>query len=219
MKTTSTAHSFHGDSMNNILSHCGLVDAKISASEKDLPVLLMMLIGKEAICASVRFLMSFGVKNTPLEVKLRIKVHHKCVNDYFLSNIYYLINRKYNRQVNWWVYFLDTYASSIKGDAEMSRYQEIVFGLYNFNAAKKLLLTKTIILFMTFQRHWLWSFTFGDTKLGTQFPHIVPPLNSFCGQNLPIINIFTAWFHQFRIPNSNLLLHFLPFFCQIYITS
>ena len=66
-------------------------------------------------------------------------------------NIYYLINSKYNRQVNWGVYFSDTYASSIKGDAEMSRYQEIVFGLHNFNAAKKLLLTKAIILFMTFE--------------------------------------------------------------------
>ena len=70
--------------MNNLLSYCGLIDERMSASEKDLPVLLMMLMEKEAICASVRFLMSFGVKNTPLEVKLRIKVHHKCVHDYFL---------------------------------------------------------------------------------------------------------------------------------------
>ena len=30
--------SFHGNSMNNLLSYCELVDAKISASEKDLPV-------------------------------------------------------------------------------------------------------------------------------------------------------------------------------------
>ena len=30
--------SFHGNSMNNLLSYCGLVDARISASEKDLPV-------------------------------------------------------------------------------------------------------------------------------------------------------------------------------------
>ena len=30
--------SFHGNSMNNYLSCGGLVDAKISASEKDLPV-------------------------------------------------------------------------------------------------------------------------------------------------------------------------------------
>ena len=87
--------------MNNLLSYCVLFDDRISASEKDLPVLLMMLMEKEAICASVRFLMPSGVKNTPLELKLRIKVHHKCVNDYFLSNIYYLINRKYHRQVNW----------------------------------------------------------------------------------------------------------------------
>ena len=28
-----------GNSMNNLLSYCGLVDARISASEKDLPVL------------------------------------------------------------------------------------------------------------------------------------------------------------------------------------
>jgi len=27
--------------MNNILSYCGLVDARISASEKDLPVLML----------------------------------------------------------------------------------------------------------------------------------------------------------------------------------
>mgnify|MGYP001397239148 CR=1 FL=1 len=47
MKTTSAEHvlpmfcacSFHGNSMNNLLSYCGLVDAKISASEKDLPAL------------------------------------------------------------------------------------------------------------------------------------------------------------------------------------
>ena len=29
-----------GKSMNNVLSYCGLVDARISASEKDLPVSL-----------------------------------------------------------------------------------------------------------------------------------------------------------------------------------
>ena len=32
------ACSFHGNSMNNLLSYCGLCDARISASEKDLPV-------------------------------------------------------------------------------------------------------------------------------------------------------------------------------------
>ena len=32
------AYSFHGNSMNNLLSYCGIVDARISASEKDLPV-------------------------------------------------------------------------------------------------------------------------------------------------------------------------------------
>ena len=39
---TCSAHvlgcSFHGNSMNNLLSYCGLVNARISASEKDLPV-------------------------------------------------------------------------------------------------------------------------------------------------------------------------------------
>ena len=48
MKTTSVEHgqnmgrtcacSFHGDYMNNLLSYCGLIDAKIRASDKDLPV-------------------------------------------------------------------------------------------------------------------------------------------------------------------------------------
>ena len=32
--------SFHGNSINNLLSYCGLIDAKIRASEKDLPVFL-----------------------------------------------------------------------------------------------------------------------------------------------------------------------------------
>ena len=30
--------SFHGNSMNNLLSYCALIDAKIRASDKDLPV-------------------------------------------------------------------------------------------------------------------------------------------------------------------------------------
>ena len=29
--------SFHGNSMNNLLSYCGLIDAKIRASDKNLP--------------------------------------------------------------------------------------------------------------------------------------------------------------------------------------
>ena len=32
------ACSFHGNSMNSLLSYCGLIDAKIRASDKDLPV-------------------------------------------------------------------------------------------------------------------------------------------------------------------------------------
>ena len=34
--------SFHGNSMNILLFYCGLVDARISASEKDLPVHTMI---------------------------------------------------------------------------------------------------------------------------------------------------------------------------------
>ena len=34
------ACSFHGNSMDNMFSYCGLIDAKIRASYKDLPVLL-----------------------------------------------------------------------------------------------------------------------------------------------------------------------------------
>ena len=43
MKTTSAEHgqnicSFHGNSMNNLLSYCGLIDAKMRASgNEDLP--------------------------------------------------------------------------------------------------------------------------------------------------------------------------------------
>ena len=46
MKTTSAEHgqnmfwasSFHGNSMKNLLSYYELIDAKIRASDKDLPV-------------------------------------------------------------------------------------------------------------------------------------------------------------------------------------
>ena len=49
MKTTSAEHgqnmfcacSFHGNSMNNLLSYCGLIDEKIRGSEKDLPVMVI----------------------------------------------------------------------------------------------------------------------------------------------------------------------------------
>ena len=37
------ACSFHGNSMNNLLSYCGLMDAKIRASDKDLPVPFKLL--------------------------------------------------------------------------------------------------------------------------------------------------------------------------------
>ena len=40
------AFSFHGNSINNLLSYCGLVDARISASEKDLPVLTALMFYK-----------------------------------------------------------------------------------------------------------------------------------------------------------------------------
>ena len=47
MKTKSAEHvlamfcasSFHGNSMNNLLSYCGLIDAKVRASDKDSPVM------------------------------------------------------------------------------------------------------------------------------------------------------------------------------------
>ena len=32
------ACNFHSNSMNNLLSYCGIIDAKIRASDKDLPV-------------------------------------------------------------------------------------------------------------------------------------------------------------------------------------
>ena len=47
MKTTS-ACSFHDNSMNKLLSYHGLVDARISASEKDLPVLPVQ--NKKILC-------------------------------------------------------------------------------------------------------------------------------------------------------------------------
>ena len=38
------ACSFHGNSMNNFLSYCGLIDAKLRVSDKDLPRLVFFSI-------------------------------------------------------------------------------------------------------------------------------------------------------------------------------
>ena len=64
MKTTSTEHvppmfcacSFHGNSIDNLLSYCGLVDARIRASEKDLPVTQSKMVSP-GFC-SVKYFMS-----------------------------------------------------------------------------------------------------------------------------------------------------------------
>ena len=39
----SCARSFHGNSMLNLLSYCGLIDAKIRAFDKDLPLISVTL--------------------------------------------------------------------------------------------------------------------------------------------------------------------------------
>ena len=62
--------------MNNVLSYCGLVDARISASEKDLPVLILNRLAKQrhtidindiivSICISI-FIKSFVVLVTTI---------------------------------------------------------------------------------------------------------------------------------------------------------
>ena len=62
--------SWTGNSMNNLLSYCGLVDARIIASEKDLPVL------DEFNCSrdfwSQHFLKDF--KNSPIDT---MKLYHR----------------------------------------------------------------------------------------------------------------------------------------------
>ena len=44
------ACSFHGNSMNNLFTYYGLVDATISASEKDLPVLVILIESNALFC-------------------------------------------------------------------------------------------------------------------------------------------------------------------------
>ena len=55
------AYNFHGNSVNNMLSYCGLIDAKIRASDKDLPVssALLFLLGIKLLYFS-SFLVSTG---------------------------------------------------------------------------------------------------------------------------------------------------------------
>ena len=56
------ACSFHGNSINNLLSYCGLIDAKIRASDKDLPV-------KNAfLTCSGRFLISSKLEHLDLKI-------------------------------------------------------------------------------------------------------------------------------------------------------
>ena len=43
------ACTFHGNSMNNLLSYCGLVDGRIGDSEKDLLVLLTASLSQEVL--------------------------------------------------------------------------------------------------------------------------------------------------------------------------
>ena len=43
---------FSGNSMNNLLSYCGLTDARMRASEKDLPVIVQRLV----VCDLCKFI-------------------------------------------------------------------------------------------------------------------------------------------------------------------
>ena len=51
----------NGKSMNNLLSYCGLVDAKIGSSEKDLPVIrLIVILRWKGFAFQVDFVISRG---------------------------------------------------------------------------------------------------------------------------------------------------------------
>ena len=84
------ACSFYGNSMNNLLSYCGLVDARISASEKDLPVPqfhgMLVMVGCE-------FDMGFQIFSCQIR-KLALQViflwQNKC--DDIWCRIYLLVN-------------------------------------------------------------------------------------------------------------------------------
>jgi hypothetical protein len=65
------AFSFHGNSMNNLLSYCGLVDARISASEKDLPVSIIYKLCWQDEVLSISMVWRFFL----ITVK---ELHHKC---------------------------------------------------------------------------------------------------------------------------------------------
>ena len=71
MKTTTLEHAVYttcselvifmywtGNSMNNVLSYCGLVDARISASEKDLPVHISLIFVHRKTIISLKMLVN-----------------------------------------------------------------------------------------------------------------------------------------------------------------
>mgnify|MGYP001393247225 CR=1 FL=1 len=62
--------SFHGNSTNNLLSYCGLLGARISASERDLPVKG----GKFKISAQRRNLAPFLGNGTKVKIPSEIKL-------------------------------------------------------------------------------------------------------------------------------------------------
>ena len=67
--------SFHGNSKNNLLSYCGLIDAKIRASDKDLPVSIAeMIMAEMCSCFYQTCAMHFNME------RFRELYHYLCVS-------------------------------------------------------------------------------------------------------------------------------------------
>ena len=61
--------------MNNLSSYCGLVDARISASDKDLPVTNVFPVAKDDIFVGL-ILIDFALNNAKFYFCRRRTIHH-----------------------------------------------------------------------------------------------------------------------------------------------
>ena len=68
--------------MNNILSNCGLIDARISASEKDLPVHIEHKTSSRNLYTTIHVFLSFSHTDDNMDAKLMVIDYEFCSYNY-----------------------------------------------------------------------------------------------------------------------------------------
>ena len=115
---------FHGNSMNNLLSYCGLIDAKIRASDKDLPVPKISIfpykymIGDLINSQNISWYMQVNGKRIRFLIVINVKGQTGHLYEKFMSQVWMVgyINLVHTQwlfffniihKIMWWLYFVD----------------------------------------------------------------------------------------------------------------